>query len=630
MLSAMRSSGSNVFVWIIILLLIVGLAGFGISQSGGAGSELAVATVGDEEVTANEFGQAYQTEMNRLSQQFGRQLTQQEMQIFGGDQIVLTQLLTLAALDGEAKGAELSVGDEAVRELLVRNPAFQGLDGAFSAESYEFILQRSNIEAGDYEQSLREDATRQLLAAAVSGGVDIGTAMPSAIVKFVAERRGVSFVKLEPQHLTSPVSAPTSADLDAYYSANKDGYTRPETRDVTYGILRETDLIEKIDVSDADIAAEFEARRVEYQQPAMVSLDRIVFGNETDATEALAQINSDETDFDAVAEARGLSPSDIELGEMTSGALSTAARAPIFAATEPGVLGPFQSDLGPALYRINAIIPANEQSLEDVRDDLRLSIAQDVARDRLANATDEIDDLIVGGATLEDIGNESDMTLEQMLFDPSAIEGIAADSRFREEVLDAEIGESRDLIDLSDGSLLVVRVNEINPPRIPPLSEITEDVTNDWTADKTREALKFRAEDLEKRLKAGETLADIAQALSLTLASPEPVARNEQVEGAPQALTEQLFAGTNGDPVIVEADSAAYLAVIGDLVPANLTDDANRQALDQIKATMQNSVSQDVLNYFATGLQEREGVSVNQGLLQSVLGQIFGGGHGGY
>jgi len=622
MLSAMRSSRSNLFVWIIILLLIVGLAGFGISQSGGSNSGVAVANVGEEEVTVNDFGQAYQNEMRQMAQTFGRQVTQQEMQLFGGDQRVLQRLLSLAALDGEAKRMEISVGDGVVIDRLKETQAFHGLTGGFDPETYELLLERSGISPTDYENSLRDDASRQIVTAAIVGGVQIGETLPATIVKFIAEKRGVSYVKLTQEALTAPISDPSASDLDAYFEANKENYRRPETRDVTYVELREGDFLDSVDVAEEEIRAEYDARADEFTQKAMVSLDRIVFGSLDEAVATLGRIGAGAADFDAVAQERGLQPTDIELGEVTANELSADARGPVFSAKEPGVLGPYQSELGPALYRINAVIPGNEKSYEEVRDALRTEIATELAAEELANSADEIDDLIAGGASLEEVADATAMKLSSLVFDPTVTQGISADAGFRREVLDAEVGEDRDLQDLGDDGLFALRLEGITEPMIPALADIKDAVTADWRKAKTLEALQFRAEDLQKRISNGEELATLAEELSLDVQTPEAVQRNQPVEGAPGELTALLFEGTNGDAVVVDDGTDSFLAVVGDLMPANLDDPSNKSALERITQTLQAGVAEDMLNYFATGIQDREGVSVNQGMVQSVLTQI--------
>ncbi|MEL7416915.1 MAG: SurA N-terminal domain-containing protein, partial [Pseudomonadota bacterium] len=111
MLNAIRSSKSNVFGWILILLLIVALAGFGFSDLVTGGRSNTVASVGDQTVTVNEFAQAFQNRQQQLSQQVGSRLSTQDLVASGVDQAVLQQLTRTATVDSEASELGLSVSD---------------------------------------------------------------------------------------------------------------------------------------------------------------------------------------------------------------------------------------------------------------------------------------------------------------------------------------------------------------------------------------------------------------------------------------------------------------------------------------------------------------------------------------
>jgi len=115
MLNALRSKGSNVFVWIIIGLLIVGLANFGIGSSGGGTATTPIAEVGQEPVSVDEYVRAINIQRRALSSQFGRQLTMAEMQSLGLDRGVLRGLIDEATLNNEAAQAGLSAAVSATR-----------------------------------------------------------------------------------------------------------------------------------------------------------------------------------------------------------------------------------------------------------------------------------------------------------------------------------------------------------------------------------------------------------------------------------------------------------------------------------------------------------------------------------
>ncbi len=101
MLNAFRTKRSNILVWVLMVMLIVGLAGFGIGVSGGLGNQ-DVAQVGDQSVTAEEYGRALDQELRSISGQLGRTLPMSEARQYGIDRMVLARLVNDATLDAEA------------------------------------------------------------------------------------------------------------------------------------------------------------------------------------------------------------------------------------------------------------------------------------------------------------------------------------------------------------------------------------------------------------------------------------------------------------------------------------------------------------------------------------------------
>ena len=208
MLGSIRSKRTNVLVWLLLIMLIVGLAGFGIGVGGGLTSTN-VATVGDQEIEADAYARALDQELRALSGQIGRGLTMDEARQFGIDRMVLGRLVNDAALDGEAARLGLSTGDEAVRAQVVATPAFQGLDGSFDREAYTFALDRIGLSPAEFESLLRREAARELVA----GGVQAAAALPESaaltLLGHAGERRSFAWLRLD---AAPPARAGAGAD----------------------------------------------------------------------------------------------------------------------------------------------------------------------------------------------------------------------------------------------------------------------------------------------------------------------------------------------------------------------------------------------------------------------------------
>ncbi|MEM8788903.1 MAG: SurA N-terminal domain-containing protein [Pseudomonadota bacterium] len=624
MLNAFRSGGRSrvtaVVLWGLLGLLIVGLTGLGL---GGAVSGLAgqyVARVGDTRVETDSFVRALDAQLNQFAQLTGQRMTMRQAQAFGIEQQVLGQLITGAALDDKAADLGLSVGDRAVRDELLSAQQFQGLDGTFDADSYQFFLDRSGLTVSEYEDRLREDLSRALLEVAVAGGVRMPDAMAETVLAFNREARRYAVIRLTEAALQTPLDTPSDADLQAHYDANPDVYTKPETRVVSYAALTPETVAAETDIAEADLRAAYDDRIDTYARPERRIVDLIAFASAEDAQAAKDAIDAGTQTYDDLAAERGLSGADLTLGALVEEDLSGAERDAVFGADEPGVIGPVETDLGPALYRLNAIIAAETRSFEAVADALRAELAAEEAADLVLESFDPVQDLLAAGATLEEVADETALSFGEIEITEVPGEGLAGDAVFRQEALAAEPGEERDAIELTDGGIAAVRVERVEPPALRPFDEVAETVRADWTAAETARRLAARAEELQGQLSEGRTLAAVAQAAGLDVESFGPIDRSARPEpGLPGAVVPTVFELDAGASDVLEADAAAVLVQVTEVIPFDAEAPENADALAALRNQLSGQLASDAYLSFAQALTDAAGVSVNQQLIADTL-----------
>ena len=145
-----KKKAGNAALWVIIILLIVGLAGFGATNFGG--SVRSVATVGDVEIDVNEYARGVEAQVRNFERVTGQSMTFQQARAIGLDRAALSQLISSAALENEAIQLGISAGDEAVSREILETPAFQGASG-FDRGVYELALQQNGIDVNEFEET---------------------------------------------------------------------------------------------------------------------------------------------------------------------------------------------------------------------------------------------------------------------------------------------------------------------------------------------------------------------------------------------------------------------------------------------------------------------------------------------
>ena len=189
-----KRRGTSVMVWVLMIMLIAGLGGFGVTNFGG--SITSIGTVGGRTIDVNDYARALKSEMDAFSAQIGQPITLQEATALGLDARVRQQLLTGAALDDTTDRIPLSVGDATLAAEIQTMPAFQGAGGAFDKDTYDFQLRNAGLKPAQFEARMRDELARNLMSGAVAGGFVAPAAMTDTLHAHIAEKRGFSLLRL--------------------------------------------------------------------------------------------------------------------------------------------------------------------------------------------------------------------------------------------------------------------------------------------------------------------------------------------------------------------------------------------------------------------------------------------------
>lgn len=603
-----KKKRGNIVVYGILILIIAGLGGLGATNFGGGSTT--VATVGDATIVAQDYARALDAQLRQLSERTGQRLTFQQAQSLGADRAALSRLVRDTAIAEEARELGLSVGDETVRARILDVPAFQGA-GGFQREAYEFALDRAGFTVREFETQIRNEASAGLLSAAVSSGLQAPDAFIDTLFDFARETRDIAWVRLTEDNLIEPLPEPSDDELRAFHAEHVENYVSRETRIADVAWIAPEDVADGLEVSDDQARALYDARIEDFVQPPRVLAERLVFRTEEAAAEALARIETGEATFDELVVERGLSIDDVDLGEVTEDDLGATGPA-VFALEEPGVTGPLPSSLGPALYRVNAILEAREVPFEEVRDELATEAALDRARRLLLETGARIEDLLAGGAGVEDIAAKTELRAERVEFDGLAEDGVMGYENFRDAIGSMEPGALPELVPLEDGGLAVVALAEIVSPAPLDFEAAREDVAQDWAQAETEARLRSRAEALGGDL-------DTA---GVEVTRTKDLQRGGFVDGTPPGFTETAFAMEEGETRILGEAGEVWALTVEAVNPADREAAEAALILERLRAEATQGMASDALDAFIRAIMAKTPVSVNQSAINAVHAQM--------
>lgn len=613
-----KSGASRLAVWIIVGLLMFGMVGFGAVGLNGTARNMG--TVGDKPVSISSFATALQTDVNQAQQQLGRALTQPEIQALGLDQQALARVVNTRALDNLATEMGLSMGDARVREQVLQIPAFVGLDGEFDRVSYAEVLRRNNMNEADFENSLREDGARIILQEAVLAGVSVPDTMAEVAVAFLSETRDFSWAELTEANLITGITIPSDADLAAFHSENADLFTAPAAKAISYIWLTPEMMLDQVEVSSAELQDLYDAREVEFNQPARRLVERLVFATEIDAQAALDTITNGSATFEDVVEQRGLRLSDVDLGDLRQSELGDAGDA-VFALDQPGVVGPLPSDLGPALFRVNAILEAQEQTLADVEGQLREEIATERAEGLVASLVENVDDLLASGATLEEVADETDLAFGQIDYHASNTDGIAGYEEFSRAALIVTEDDFPALENLSDGGIFALRFDGDVAAALRPLADVRAEVEAAFTNREVQTGLLDLANSIAPQVTADAPLASFGLVENIE----EDMSRSDFVDNAAPSLVSEAFETAVGETRVIESGNGVIILRTNATHDADPNDEQTAFLQTLINRRLTNAVAQDIFTAFTNGARDAVDVSIDENTVRAVLANQGGG-----
>lgn len=624
MLNSLRQKSAGIVMKILLGLIVISFAVWGVEDMFRVRVSNVVASVGDTDITVDAVRDRWNQEIQFSQQRYGRQLTAAEARAVGIDRQVLAELMANATLQEQAKRLNLAVPDADVARSIVEDPTFRDARGQFDQIRFQRVLSASGMNEPMYVALQRNLLLRRQIIEGVAGGVQVPAALSEAVFKHQNERRSASYVIL-PGSDGASIAAPDDATLQAFFEERKGVFQAPERRSFTLVAATAADLAQKEVVSDEDVRARYEQEKDRLGQPERRTIDRITFPSLDEAKAASDKIKGGAT-FDQIVTERGLSAADTSLGTVTkSDILDKPIADAAFALSEGQVSEPVEGQFSTVILRVGKVEPAVTRTFDDVKAELRTAIATERAAGKLLDIHDQIEDDRASGMTLAEVATKNGLELRTFTDidrqgrageEPADIPGGAT---VLNEVYGSDVGVENNAMQIDSGYVWF-DVTKIDPARERTFEEAKEDILARWRAEEARKALDAKVDEALKQLRDGTlTLNDLATRENVQLQTAEKIDRAGGSLGSPAAA--QIFATAQGGfgSAPSSDDGRVVFQVTAIDAPAF---DANAEETKQFAERIAANIENDLAAQYVAQLQSSLGASVNSQALATALGIV--------
>ncbi|MFO1090211.1 MAG: SurA N-terminal domain-containing protein [Hyphomicrobiales bacterium] len=626
MMDALRTHATGWVAKILIGLLALSFAIWGIADVFRPRANDVLATVGSQEIRGPEFERQFEREVRNFGERSGTPLTREQARSIGLDREVLNVMLNSAALANQADRMDLKLSAKYIVEQLADNPQFKDKSGNFSPERFRQIIAQSGMSEGEIVNSERKGAIANGIITAVAADPVVPDTLAEIAWTHRNEQRDVRYFVLPAD--TVKVPEPTDAELKTFYEANQPQFTVPDRRIAQLLIVTPATVAPTITVSEDELKQAYEKTKDTLGVPEVRHILQIPFPNVDEAKKARDAIAGGKS-FEDVAKERGLKDTDMTLGDLSKAkVLDKAVGEAAFALPLNEVSQPVQGKLSTFLLKVTNIQPATTMTLDQARQQLTDQLRVEKAKDVIFDLHGKIEDARAGGSTFEEIAKNLNLPLRTV--GPITREGrddkgldvkdIPEQSAVLKAVFESDTGVDNDAISTPDDGFIWFDVREVIPSSIKPFDQVKQQVIDGWKAQKRREGVLDAARALQKRLVEGAKLDDLAKEAGREIKTQTGLKRTETNADFDSAAVASLFAAPpTGFAIALEPDGAG--AKIMQSAPVMQPPfDPKSQEAQAIGRVLGQRLTSDLSLQYLEGLKKDYGVKLNEELWQRLAG----------
>jgi peptidyl-prolyl cis-trans isomerase D len=567
---------SRILLGAVVLVLAGGMLLYLVPSMPGTGDAASIDTVakiGDESVTTDEVRQ----QLSEIEQR--NQVPKQLESLYA--QQILKQLVFQKEIEYEAKRLGIHVSDqeraERIRQFLptaYNGDTFVGMD-RYAAE----VQGRFQMTVPVFEEQIRQGLLLEKFRKLVTDGVSVGPGELQDEFRYRNEKVKLNYVLIKPEDLAAKIN-PDNAETRATYEKNKSKYAVPEKRVVRYALADVNQIRQNTQVSDDELKVQYQQDIQQYQVPNRVHVDHILLMTvgktpaeveeiHQKAEDVLKQVNKKGANFEELAkkysEDPGTKDKGGDLGWITQGQTVPEFEKMAFSLPKGSISDLVKTQYGFHIIKVLDKETAHTKTFDEVKDSIRSPLLLAKADKQAADIADKLSAAIrqSNKMSLDELAKQFHLTVGETR-PVSAAEPILELGNSK-EVKDSIFGQRPDEVSLpihTDRGYLIVAVRGVLPAHQGTLDEVRDRVVAELKQQKSSEIARQKADDLEKRLKAGEKFEAAAKALGLDPKTSDLFARNGSITGAASGKqlspAFQMKPGDVGPPLTLGANWFVY------------------------------------------------------------------------
>ena len=362
----------------------------------------AVARVGGQPITPQEFDAAQRQRLDRMREMLGPNFDPKLFDTPQARASVLDSLLAEKALAQETAKANVSVSVDRMRSVINAIPEFQK-DGKFSYERYKTLLAAQGQDEHLFEQRVRTNLVQQTLVRALADSSFVPRTLGDNIQRLADEEREIRELRLRAEDFVTQVKTSETA-INDYYTAHRAEFETPESVRAEYIVLTLDSVAAQITVPEGDLRTYYDQNKARFGREEQRRASHILFtfgdngtakdkeGARKIAQDVLTKVRANPADFAKLAKQYSKDPGSAanggDLGLFGRNMMVKPFEEAAFSLKDGEISNLVESDFGFHVIRVTEIKPAQTKPFEEARAEIETEYRRQQAQKKFAEAAE--------------------------------------------------------------------------------------------------------------------------------------------------------------------------------------------------------------------------------------------------
>ena len=481
MLTYIKDKIKGWVAWVIVIIIVIPFALFGIGQYLNTPSDIVIASVDGEDILRSEYLNLYEQRKSLYQKDLGDSYNEKIDRTIKKNTI--QEVLRNRILTKYAKDNHIATTDQELKNNILSLKDFKDESGQFSLERYKTVLRLTGLSEPGFEIKQRKLLVRTQFLDSILESDFILPTRNKLVINLLSEERKFSYVSVPISQFLDKVK-PTEKDIRVFYDANVKEFIQARMAKVSYLTLSKENLNESIQIPENELKVLYEEEKNNLKSDEQRRAKHILISDKKLAEKVFLMLKKGAL-FDDLAkqysEDTGSKNEGGDLGFFSKGIMVSEFEQSAFSLNKGEQSELIKSEFGYHIIVLTDIKEEKVPSFEEIRKKLVNQYKENKISELLYKTSEDLANAAYGDVTLTEVAREFNLIIKTTnLFSENSIgkEKILTQefikNSFSKEVY--EKSENSNIFEPDEGFFVILRLIEKTPKRQQEFKEVEEKI----------------------------------------------------------------------------------------------------------------------------------------------------------